>query len=123
MVTIGHRLLLPFLALRRLLRTTSTSMPQDSTRRTARTIAGTVSQYVVWLLAPSSLVFPPDLFIFAKSQPSMLGFCSDYRLHFGRLYIIFFSLHPNKQKDCATLSFLHKTNTHSVPSTPFLYPL
>ncbi len=55
MVTIGHRLLLRGHTLRRLLRTASPSMPQDSTRRTARTIAGSVSQYVVWLLAPSSL--------------------------------------------------------------------
>ncbi len=48
-------------ASRQLLHLSSVLTPQISIPRTGRLVASTVSQYVVWLLAPSSLVFPPDL--------------------------------------------------------------
>ncbi len=59
MVTIGRRLLLLFLVLHRLLRTVSTFMLQVSIRRPVRTLALMLSQYVVWLLAPSSQMSCP----------------------------------------------------------------
>ena len=53
MVPIGLHKPLPFLVLRQLLRITSTLLPVASTRRVPQILVGTVTQYVVWLLALS----------------------------------------------------------------------
>ena len=104
MVPIGLHKPLPFLVLRQLLRITSTLLPVASTRRVPQILVGTVTQYVVWLLAPS--------YAYGCNIPSSIGVLREASFNKNSFYL---------ESDEIINSILISLLVFSIKYYPYLY--